>query len=248
VLDIEKPKAKRLALAAQSSFPSLNLTPSPHRLQDLAEEGPWLKRLIVAVDSRRARRKIQNEFPGEVFDASTTDIREVVVHYHKQPTAAACMSCIYESDEEEHSREAHIAEQLGVTIAEVKQERISPSAAATIAGRYPKLVAENLVGLAYDSLFKELCGQRELKTLEGRRVVAPFAFVSVLAGTLLALEVVRRLGSGTSRTDFNYWRVSPWYPPIIRRQTVRPKQPDCEFCGNSILAEINVSLWKHSEP
>ena len=30
------------------------------------------------MDSRRARRELQNELPAEVFDASTTDIREVV--------------------------------------------------------------------------------------------------------------------------------------------------------------------------
>jgi len=245
--DIDKPKADRLASHAQPFFPNLTLIPRRKRLQDLRSEGPWLKRLIVAVDSRRARREIQNEFPGEVFDASTTDIREVVVHYHKQVTERACLSCIYEADPDEASREAHIAEHLGVSVEEVRQERISEHAAKRIAARIPKLDGRAIVGVAYDTLFKQLCGEGELKTLEGRRVIAPFAFVSVLAGALLVLEVVRRLGKGVSGRNHNYWRVSPWHPPIQRRQQLRPKQPGCEFCSDSILARVNTALWGNQD-
>lgn len=243
--DIGEPKAERLVLHAQPYFQHLRLEPRTHRLQELPErsDGPWLKRLIVAVDSRRARRKIQNEFPGEVFDASTTDIREIVVHYHKQPTSNACLSCIYESDQEEIAREAHIAEHLGVSAEEVRAERISDDAADRIVKRYPKLDKSLLAGTSYDTLFKQLCGQGELKTLEGQRVIAPFAFISVLAGTLLALEVVRRLGPGQSSKQHNYWRVSAWHPPLLRRQILRPRQPECEFCGNPTLARVNCALW-----
>jgi molybdopterin/thiamine biosynthesis adenylyltransferase len=247
--DIDHPKAERLAANAKAYFPNLKLVERKQRLQDLSEkcDGPWLARTFIAVDSRRARRKIQNEFPGEVFDASTTDIREVVIHYHKQPTNNACLSCIYETDKEEASREQHIADHLGVSLAEVRQERISAASAERIAQRMPKLDAVGLVGLAYDSLFKQLCGAGELKTLEGRRIFAPFAFVSVLAGTLLALEMLRRIGEGESKKDFNYWRVSPWYPPLGRRQIIRPAEPECEFCGDRILRSVNAALWK-TEP
>ncbi len=243
--DVGKPKAERLVLRAQEWFPHLKLVARPQRLQDLAEksEGPWLRRLFVGVDSRRARRKLQNEFPGEVFDASTTDIREVVIHHHKQPTAYACLSCIYETDSEESSREAHIAEQLGVSLAEVRLERISAPSASRISERYPQLRTEDLVGVAYDTLFKQLCGANELKSLEGRRIIAPFAFVSVLAGTLMALELVRRNSSDATALNDNYWRVSPWHQPLPRRRVCRPKQPACEFCGDRILASVNAKLW-----
>lgn len=243
--DLGKPKAIRLANQAQSWFSDLKLEPRCERLQDLAEKsaGPWLEKLLVAVDSRRARRKLQNEFPGEVFDASTTDVREVVVHHHKQVTAYACLSCIYESDAAEANREAHIAEQLNVSVDEVRRERLSDDAARKIVERYPQLQRAEIVGLAYDTLFKQLCGANELKTLEGRQVIAPFAFVSVLAGTLLAVEVVRHLGRQDGQIDDNYWRVSPWHPPLGRRRTCRPKQLECEFCGNGLLASVNSSLW-----
>src|SRR5262249_54270405 len=124
--DITKPKATRLAALPQPYYPSLERVSRQSRLPELAEgtETDWLPRLLAPVESRRARRELQNEFPGEVFDASTTDIREVVIHHHQQPTAHACLSCIYEPDEAEVSREHHIAEHLGVTVEEVRSERI----------------------------------------------------------------------------------------------------------------------------
>lgn len=244
--DINLSKVHRLVMRAQPLFPRLTLVPRQCRVQDLPEksDGPWLHRLIVAVDSRRARRQLQNEFPGEVFDASTTDIREVVLHHHLQPTSRACLSCIYEADEEELSREKHIAEHLGVTIEEVRSQRISDSAAETIAVKFSGLIARELSGMAYDSLFKKLCAESKLRTTEGRTIVAPFAFVSVLAGTLLAIELVRRSTRGNSDLDFNYWRLSPWHPPFGRRRILKPKQPQCPFCGNAVLAKLNESMWR----
>lgn len=243
--DVNLQKVDRLVLKAQPFFQGLELKPRSMRIQDLPEKspGPWLRRLIVAVDSRRARRQLQNEFPGEVFDASTTDIREVVVHYNRQPTTHACLSCIYEPDGEELSREQHIADHLGVAVEAVRCERISSAAAAAIVQRFPALAKVDLIGTAYDTLFKKLCGEGLLKTAAGRRVTAPFGFVSVLAGALLAVELVRRLGSGSSDRSFNYWRVSAWHAPLARRRMLRPRQPECEFCGNPTLRRVNQRLW-----
>jgi hypothetical protein len=244
--DVTHPKADCLAARAQPLVPNLLLTPRRARLQDLPEKSPdpWLRRLIVAVDSRRARRQLQNEFPGEVFDASTTDIREVVLHHHVQPTDNACMSCIYEPDVEEFTREHHIAEHLGVSVDEVRSERISAASAARIAMRFPSTATASIEGMAYDSLFKRLCSESQLGTTTDKRVVAPFAFVSVLAGTLLALELVRRLGGGASSRTFNYWRVSPWHPPLGRRRVVRARQPGCAFCGDPTRRKVNELLWR----
>lgn len=243
--DIEAGKAERLVRHAQPFFPRLTLVPRPFRLQALQERsaGPWLPRLIVAVDSRRARRALQNEFPGEVFDASTTDIREVVVHYHRQTTDMACMSCIYPPDPVEFSRETHIAEHLGVSVEEVRGERVTSMAAAQIHARFPHLEVDRVVGQAYDSLFRSLCGEGVLKDATQREQTAPFAFVSCLAGVMLAIELVRRLGLPGVDRDFNYWRISAWHPPLARRRRLRAPQADCAFCSNPTLRAVNDSLW-----
>jgi hypothetical protein len=242
--DIGLPKAELLAKRAQPHLANLKLVPRHMRLQSLPEKSaaPWLRRLIVAVDSRRARRQLQNEFPREVFDASTTDIREIVLHYHCQPTDDACMSCIYEPDVEEFKREQHIADHFGVTIDEVRTERISITAARDIAQRFG-LNPTDIAGTAYDSLFKSLCSQGQLGEVADKRAVAPFAFVSVLAGALLAIELCRRLGDVSTTADFNYWRLSPWFPPLGRRRALRPRQQGCAFCGEPALRRVNRELW-----
>jgi hypothetical protein len=120
----------------------------------------------------------------------------------------------------------------------VKSNFISPDAARTIAARYG-LDAKEILGCAYDSLFKQLCGQGELK-VDARRVLAPFGFVSVLAGVLLAIEVVRRTYTGQTAAPFNYWRVSPWRSPVGRMRDLRAKRSGCEFCDNQLRRRPNA--------
>lgn len=94
--DVGKKKAEQLVAAARRTSSLVECEPRPFRLQDLPERkaGAWLKRLVVAVDSPRARRSLQNEFPGEVFDASTTGAAEIIFHYHRQPEEGACLACV----------------------------------------------------------------------------------------------------------------------------------------------------------
>lgn len=245
--DINYQKAVQLSNKAQPFFPSLRLVPRVSRLQDLTEKssGAWLPKLIVAVDSRLARRHLQNEFPREIFDASTTDIREVVVHHNKQPTRLACLSCIYSENEQEVSREEHIATHLGIPLDKIKQQIIDEESAQIISARFSDKFYDpiQLVGIAYDTLFKSLCGESALKTPEGRQIVAPFAFVSVLTGTILALEIARRLQPGGHNKNFNYWRVSPWTRPFSRGQQLISAQKSCNFCSQEEFNKIAEELW-----
>ena len=218
----------------------------PHkaRLQNVEfkRPGAWLKKLVVAVDSPRARRALQNELPGEVFDSSTTGIEEVVFHFNKQPTELACLSCAYHESPEEAAHEQHVANVLGVSLAEVKSERISHDAAEKIRLRYPDVSLTELDGLAYDTLFKRLCGAQKLRMPEGKQVLAPFAFVSVMAGTILAMEFIRRAARpGTSL--FNDWVISPWTNPVLRRRRIQAKRNDCEFCGNETVSRVVKRIW-----
>jgi len=244
--DVDKNKAEQLALRAQGSLPELILVPHHCVLKDVPAArlgGAWLESLIVAVDSRRARRALQNELPRRVFDASTTNISEVVLHFNRCLGEHACMSCVYYEAPDEAAHERHVAEMLGISVTDVQSNFVSEAAAALITGRYPGLDASSLVGLAYDSLFKQLCGQGALKTAADEQVLAPFAFVSVLAGVLLAVEIVRRIDSPAAESPFNYWRVSPWAAPVLRARELRPKRKPCEFCDNRVLQGVARQLW-----
>jgi hypothetical protein len=198
------------------------------------------------VDSPRARRSLQAEIPGQVFDASTTGIGEIVLHFHQQPTSGACMSCVYHQSPEEDAHERHVADTLGVSLSEVMQTRISSTAAEQICKRYPQFQPSDLAETAYDTLFKQLCSAAQLN-VEDRQVLTPFAFVSVLAGTLLAIEFVRRIQRG-HKDLFNEWRVSPWSNLVMRRQRFLEKRRDCEFCGNPLLASVTKAFWASPSP
>ena len=245
--DVGAYKADRLTALAQPYFPSLRLVPHAVALQDVPaakQGGAWLKRLIVGVDSRRARRNLQLEIPGEVFDASTTGIAEIVLHHHRAPTNTACLSCIYVQEDGERSHERHVADALGVSLEDVKLLHVSPQAAKKIALRYPHLHSRHLIGLAYDSLFKQLCGQGALQSTADRQVLAPFGFASVLAGTYIALECAYRLHHRHDELRFNYWRASPWCAPMLQLRVRRPKHERCEFCQQDLLQQVTRQLWQ----
>jgi len=242
---IGHPKATYLCRAANPFFKLLELVSQDKRLDQVEAKsaGPWLRRLIVAVDSRRARRSLQAEIPGEVYDASTTDIREIVLHFNRQPTDGECLCCVYKEERNERAREVHIARMLGVTVEDVQKGLITHDSAAKIHSVYEYLDQSSLVGTAYDTLFKTLCGQGLLQTDEGRQVLAPFAFVSVLAGAYLAIELVLRLQQPRRERLFNYWRASPWSSPVFQLRRYRLAGPGCEFCGSASTRQIVSRLW-----
>lgn len=244
--DLGLPKAEQLCKNAQPFFNNATLIPRNSDLRNLAERcgGPWLKRLVVTVDSRMVRRSLQSEIPGEVYDASTTGIQEVVLHFNKQPAEGkACLSCIYVQEEGEIAHGQHVAEVLGVGIEKVLENLVDHDAAYAISSKYPEVCPETIIGTAYDSLFKRMCGQGKLQAAADKQVLAPFAFVSVLAGTMLAIELVRRVRKGNAPEPYNYWRLSPYNTPVIRGRQIRGKIKDCEFCGQALVLEVANDIW-----
>lgn len=71
-------------------------------------------------------------------------------------------------------------------------------------------------------------------------MLTPFAFVSALAGALLAIELVRQV-EGVA--DTNYWQVDPWRAPLARLRRRRSRVPDCEFCSRPATPTVIQTLW-----
>jgi molybdopterin/thiamine biosynthesis adenylyltransferase len=200
--------------------------------------------LIVGVDSRLARRRLQEEVPREVFDSSTTGVEEVVFHHNLQHLGMACLGCVYYETDGERSFAQHVAEALNVSIKDVDGGFITESTAARIAARYPELQQAELVGKAFDTIFKQLCATQRLKTAEQKQVLAPFAFVSQLAGTITAIELfLRRQAPGRS-ARFNYWRVSPWRGFNTDLQQNLVPRHDCTICTNDGYRTVAREVWK----
>jgi hypothetical protein len=238
--DVGLNKAEVLATRAQPDFPQLQITSAVETFKSFAARNGPTATAIVTVDSRRARRSIQSELPGSVLDASTTDVRGVVVHSNLQPNPHACLSCIYRHVPDEHAREQSIADGLGLSLETVKSGFISKEVAVMIAQGHSQINPEAITGMAFDSLFRQLCAEQALATPGGRQVLAPFAFVSSLAGNLLVIELLR-CAAGLSST--NYWSVDPWGAPKRQTRMLRRRVPECEFCSRPEVDEIANELW-----
>ena len=183
--DLGRPKASRLCEVAQPQFPKLTLVPVDATLDEARKSRGTdflIQRLVVGVDSRRARRSLQSELPGAVFDASTTGVTEVVLHFNRQPTELACLSCVYPESERERKHEENVAEALGLTVQEVRQGFIDSAIAARICARYPDLRTGDLVGRAFDSVYKELCGIGKLKSVGANKSLRLFHLFRSLPG------------------------------------------------------------------
>ena len=238
--DVKEAKAPLLCERAQPDVPRLVLVPETKTFHQLVADLGQVKRVFVAVDSPYMRRSIQNDLPLEVLDASTTDIREIQTHSHRYPTAGACLECIYRPNPAELQRQRDIAAALGISVETVVKSFIDEEAAATIAARYPHLDQTELLGTSFDSLFRQLCGEGKIITTAGAQVLAPFAFVSNLAGSLLVVELLR-FEAGVKATNFAF--LSPWVPPHPRTRRWHVKQPDCRFCNAPDVVQAMVVLW-----
>lgn len=242
--DIGKPKASALVYRAASLLPNVRLAAHNVRLQELARSSAWLEQLVCTVDSRRARRALQEELPHDVYDASTSGIADVVLHFNSVAERGACLSCVYHEDRREALHEEHVATMLGITAEEVRRSHLTEAAVQRVLAKHPHLAGRQLVGLACDTLFKELCATGDLGGDSGQQVLAPLAFVSALAGTLLALEFVRRRARGTATEPYNDWHLSPWGPPLVEGRRSRPPREGCTFCGCRGVRAAFATLWQ----
>jgi hypothetical protein len=112
--------------------------------------------------------------------------------------------------------------------------------AEKIVSNYPNLEPDQLIGKAFDTLFRELCAAQALRTPEGRQVLTPFAFVSALAGALLAVELVRQT---TGFADTNYWQVDPWRAPLARLRRRRSRATGCVLCSRPEAMSVIEDMW-----
>lgn len=244
--DKDKQKASTLCERAQGDFRQLKLIPFRGTFQEYRQtrERKRVKRVIVGTDSRMVRRSIEGELPLEVIDASTTGAVEVIVHSHGQPNSGACLACIYPHIPDEWARARDIASGLGVPLEAVTSGNLIDKAVAElIASKHGDIKPDEIVGKAFDSLFREKCAEQTLLSSAGEQVLAPFAFVSGLAGALQALELAR-FDPGVRFADGkNYFFGSPWHPPHGRMRRFRPRQPGCEVCGKDAYSPTMKLVW-----
>lgn len=232
------------ALCKNARLPNVELIPFIGTFSELCKQRFRVKRVIVTVDSRPARRTIQSDLPFEVLDASTTDASAVVVHSHAEPNRGACLACIYHHIPLEDERTRSIAGGLGVAYEEIAGKELIDAALAERLAALHNLQATELEGQAITSLHKSLCAAQILSMAGGEQALAPFAFISNLAGVLLAIELLRFEAEPDAARDSTYLSLDPWSPPHARARRPRAKRPDCEFCADPNAIVVRNLVWK----
>ena len=137
-----------------------------------------------------------------------------------------------------------MAASLNVDLERIESgEPISESDAKKIAERYTERTVQELIGKAFDSVFRALCSAGELR-VEGEVVYAPFSFVSGLAGALLYFEFVKSL-----RRDVfgafgrcNYFQVNPMRLPNPEFREERPSRKEC-MCQREEFRSVYSRIW-----
>jgi hypothetical protein len=189
-------------------------------------------RVVSAVDRNRARQAIQNRYPARIFSGSTMDLRAEVLRCGP-PGIGACLRCYNEPekiapDEELRAtlrgapveRLAALAETAGVTLEEARE-----------------WVATGRCGLA---------GERLLPHLRVDPAGGDFAvsFVSVMAGTLLAAEMVKDYLPDAVPLDETAQRaVFQFFSPLARsnRAAAFLRDPRCPMCAPASAA---TAIWE----
>jgi hypothetical protein len=232
--DVNHWKADAAVARAKALLPALELVPHVKTFQ-AAFGGQPVARVLVGLDSREVRQEVQRELPAEVFDASTTGALEVLFHYNHVSEQRACLECIYPTRADKVAQSRHVAEGLSLTLDEVLAPFITVEVAEKLAANFSHLVVDELVGRAISSVYRENCAAAVLRTPGGEQFLAPFAFVSILAGALLAMHLVSRLQGVAA--PHNLWPVSAWAPPFPHARELRGQRAGC-FCTSTAYRRV----------
>ena len=236
----------------ESVLPRLKVVAVPERMQKYVKESYGadstfkIARLISAPDRRDTRREFQTLLPAELWDASTGP-DDLIIHHNTFKPEQACLACVYPPDPSEDAHFKHVAETLNVPLARIKSgDLIDENDAQQIRQRYPELALDELVNRPFDTVFSQLCAGGKIRLQAGDEVViAPFPFVSALAGVLLYFELVKTIRQDRfgAFQNHNYIRINPFFNPNPSLKKMLPSSPSCPVCKSPAMQRTFARMW-----
>lgn len=238
--------AERLKLAHRGLIP----TPYPVHLNayfDAHEPVPNVHLAIVGLDSAESRRHVALKLPRRTVNMWT----------ERQYLGAArfgfnadwpCLMCAYpEALRESRDEAAVVSAQTGLGPARVRHlldtaEGLSPQDAAVVAQR-GGLSQDDVLGRPLRTALHQLCATGHVALPDtNREVDVPFAFSSLLAGSIGFVNLVRELWAHEDPP-------SRWVYNVLRRPnpglTERvSRRPHCLLCGNDDALSVIRELAK----
>ncbi len=246
----QREKAK-VAAALFDGFPNLVILADPKPYHDVASSlGPEDYRYVVAaVHSREARRELQLETPMVLWDAGATEHGEFFI-WRMILGSMECMHCKHPpgQGDPERDKAVQLAQLLGLDVATwlrkvrdnqaFREEEVVVIAARAAAGGIS--IELPMPGQRYDDWERLQCGKLRLPEVDEE---IPFACAPVMAGVLLAGEVVKEHYFPDAVLDSYYWNTLLGRFMVRNRPYRRRPRPDCSFCWDDVYLAQYRRRW-----
>jgi molybdopterin/thiamine biosynthesis adenylyltransferase len=207
------------------------------------------RHVVAAVHSREARRQIQYETPAVLWDAGATDDGEFRI-WRLIFGTTECMFCKHPpgDGDPEMEKARQLSELLG----------LDPQAWLRKLGNNSTFTAEECaaigarmngrerafdlptVGQAFGDWEASQCGRLVLGELDDE---IPIPFAPVLAGVLLAGEIVKEFCFPDAVLDSCYWNTLMGQFMRRNRAHRRRPRPECTFCGEAVYRAQYDRRW-----
>jgi hypothetical protein len=237
----------------------LKVDPHPqHWNEFVAARANWhFERVIVAVDTERARIEIQASLPRGVHNA-WTQRGEVGISRHQFLGPNACMACLYVPTQPAKNLDQLVLEALRLPDGLLMEIRARLDQGKPTEREFLQLIAregaipfEELLafeGKKLEELYhKGVCGGMVMALREGetmRRAEVPMAFQSAFAGVLLAADTYAELAGLReplpTRTQINLLTALPVFSPS---DTVPKSSHGRCVCADTDFIEAYVSRY-----
>jgi molybdopterin/thiamine biosynthesis adenylyltransferase len=211
-----------------------------------------LEYVVAAVHSREARRELQFETPRVLWDAGATQDGEFRI-WRLILGQTECMFCKHpiSQDDPEQRKAEQLTQLLGLSAETWRRkirdnEHFSGDEVREIERRYIKGAEFDLprVGQRFGDWETEQCGRLKLPEMEEE---IPLPFAPVLAGVLIAGEIIKEMHFPDSVLDSYYWNTLLGH--FVRRHEPHRRFPrrDCSFCADPIYLSQYQRRWRARE-
>ena len=205
--------------------------------------------VIAAVHSREARRAIQYETPMVLWDAGATGQGDFFIWRHILGVTD-CMWCKHppgEMDPEEQ-KARQLAQLVGLDagawLRKVRtNERFSPEEVAVIREGFSSPDARfdaPVAGQRYGDWEVDQCGRLALPDVDDE---IPVPFAPVMAGVLLAGEVIKQHHFPEAVLDSYYWNTLVGRFMLRNQPYRRRPNADCRFCSDGAYLDQYGRRW-----
>jgi molybdopterin/thiamine biosynthesis adenylyltransferase len=205
--------------------------------------------VVAAVHSREARRQLQYETPMVIWDAAATDHGDFYV-WRMVLGTTLCMHCKHPigTDDPEQQQAQQLATLLGLDVPSwLRKVRDNEPFTLEEVGRISAHVGRAVrdyalpeAGQHFGDWFAEQCGRLKLPALDEE---VPIPFAPVIAGVLLAGEVIKERLFPAHVLDSCYWNTL--LGRFMRRNVPhrRVLRADCPFCHDPTYLRQYARRW-----